>query len=52
MITITLIKRLEANRRPLPPPGAERRKVIWLRLVFDRDIPDHKQCFHCKIADN
>jgi glycerol-3-phosphate acyltransferase PlsY len=52
MITITLIKRLEANRRLLPHPGAERRKVIWLRLVFDRDIPDHKQWIHRKIADN
>jgi hypothetical protein len=52
MIAITLIKRLEANRRPLPPPGAECRKVIWLRLVFDRDIPDHKQWIHRKIADD
>ena len=42
MVAITLIKRLEANRRPLPPPGAERRQVIWLRLVYDRDIPDHR----------
>jgi glycerol-3-phosphate acyltransferase PlsY len=41
MVVITLIKRLEANRRPLPPPGAERRRVIVLRLFFDRDIADH-----------
>ena len=50
MIAITLVKRLEANRRPLPPPGAKRRKVIWLRLVFDRDIPNHKQWIHRKIT--
>ena len=42
MLVITLLKRLEANRRPLPPPGAERRRVIWLRLIYDRDIPDHR----------
>jgi glycerol-3-phosphate acyltransferase PlsY len=40
----------KANRRPLPPPGRERQKVIWLRLVFDRDIPDHKQWVHRKIS--
>ncbi len=50
MIAITLIKRLEANRRPLPPPGRERQKVIWLRLAFDRDIPDHKEWIHRKIS--
>ena len=49
MIAITLIKRLEANRRPLPPPGRERQKVIWLRLAFDRDIPDHKEWIDRKI---
>lgn len=42
MLILTLVKRLEANRRPLPPSGVERRRVIWLRLVFDRDIPDHR----------
>ena len=42
MLVITLIKRLEANRRPLPLDGHERRRVIWLRLIFDRDIPDHR----------
>jgi glycerol-3-phosphate acyltransferase PlsY len=42
MLIITLVKRLEANRRPLPPDGPERRRVIWLRLIYDRDIPDHK----------
>jgi glycerol-3-phosphate acyltransferase PlsY len=42
MLAITLVKRLEANRRPLPPPGVERRKVILRRLIFDRDIADHR----------
>ena len=42
VLLITLIKRLEANRRPLPAGRPERLKVIWLRLVFDRDIEDHQ----------
>jgi hypothetical protein len=42
MILITFLKRLEANRRPLPPPGAERRKVVLHRLFLDRDIGDHE----------
>jgi glycerol-3-phosphate acyltransferase PlsY len=42
MMLIALLKRLEANRRPLPPPGAERRNVIMRRLVLDRDITDHE----------
>jgi glycerol-3-phosphate acyltransferase PlsY len=52
MIAITLIKRLEANRRPLPPSGAKRRRIIWLRLIFDRDIPNHKEWIHRKIDEN
>lgn len=43
MVLITLIKRLEANRRPLPPPGLERRRVILRRLFLDRDIPSHRE---------
>lgn len=42
MLLLTLVKRLEANRRPLPPPGAERRRVLVRRLVLDRDISDHE----------
>lgn len=41
MLLLALAKRLEANRRPLPPPGPERRRVIFWRLIFDRDIPSH-----------
>ena len=41
MIVITALKRLEANRRPLPE-GPERWGVIWRRLWLDRDIEDHE----------
>lgn len=41
MLLITLIKRLEANRIPLPS-GAERQRVLIRRLLFDRDIRDGK----------
>jgi len=41
MIAITALKRLEANRRPLPP-GDARWDVIWRRLWLDRDIDDHQ----------
>jgi len=41
MLLLTLAKRLEANRRPLPPPGAERRGVILRRFFLDRDIASH-----------
>jgi glycerol-3-phosphate acyltransferase PlsY len=43
MLLLTLGKRLEANRRPLPSPGAERRRVILRRLLFDRDIASHSE---------
>lgn len=38
MLGITIAKRLEANRRPLPPPGPERRRVLLRRLLLDRDV--------------
>lgn len=38
MVLITVVKRLEANRLPLPPPGAERRQVLMRRFLFDRDV--------------
>ncbi|HID88051.1 MAG TPA: glycerol-3-phosphate acyltransferase [Anaerolineae bacterium] len=37
MLLITVVKRLEANRIPLPP-GAERRRVLVRRLLLDRDV--------------
>jgi glycerol-3-phosphate acyltransferase PlsY len=43
MVAITLIKRLEANRRPLPPAGSGRARVIVRRLLLDRDIANHKE---------
>ena len=43
MIVITVIKRLEANRRPLPSNPIERRKVILRRIFLDRDIQDQKR---------
>lgn len=43
MILLTLAKRIEANRRPLPPPGPERLKVILRRAFLDRDIAAHKE---------
>jgi glycerol-3-phosphate acyltransferase PlsY len=46
MLLLTLAKRLEANRRPLPPPGRERRKVILRRLFLDRDTASHKEWIH------
>ena len=42
VVIVTLLKRLEANRRPLPEAGPERRRMILLRLIFDRDILDHQ----------
>jgi glycerol-3-phosphate acyltransferase PlsY len=41
MLLLTLVKRLEANRRPLPLAGAERWRVILRRLILDRDIASH-----------
>jgi glycerol-3-phosphate acyltransferase PlsY len=38
ILLITVIKRLEANRQPLPPHGPERRRVLMNRFLFDRDV--------------
>lgn len=43
MLLLTLAKRLEANGRPLPPAGRERKHVLLRRLLLDRDIADHKE---------
>ncbi len=42
MLVITIVKRLEANRRPLPEEKKERKRVLFLRFFFDRDMNDHK----------
>jgi len=41
MLVLTLAKRVEANRRPLPPPGPDRLRVVLRRMLFDRDISSH-----------
>jgi glycerol-3-phosphate acyltransferase PlsY len=43
MILITLAKRLEADGRPLPPPGPERWKVCLRRAFLDRDSASHEE---------
>ncbi len=52
MVLITLAKRLEANRRPLPPPGLERRRVILRRLFLDRDISSHREWIRREPQEN
>ena len=42
MILIAVLKRLEANRAPLPK-GPERWPTIWRRIWLDRDIADHEE---------
>lgn len=37
MLVVTVLKRLEANRRPLPRDPALRRTVLWRRFWYDRD---------------
>jgi glycerol-3-phosphate acyltransferase PlsY len=43
MLVITIIKRLEANHRPLPQERRARRTVLLRRIFFDRDIASHKE---------
>jgi glycerol-3-phosphate acyltransferase PlsY len=43
MFLLAMIKRLEANRRPLPPPGSERKRALLRRLFLDRDILNHRE---------
>lgn len=38
MVLITVVKRLEANRLPLPSSGEERRRALRFRLLLDRDV--------------
>lgn len=49
MVVITILKRLEANRRPLPEEPEERRKVIVRRFFLDRDIASHKEWINRKL---
>lgn len=46
MTIITIIKRVEANQRPLPADPVERRKVILRRIFLDRDIQDQQAWIH------
>jgi glycerol-3-phosphate acyltransferase PlsY len=50
LLLLTVAKRLEANRRPLPPPGPERRRVLLRRLIWDRDIASHQDWLDRKPA--
>lgn len=43
MVFITVIKRLEANRLPLPQDPEERRRVLWRRLWLDRDVSHREE---------
>jgi acyl phosphate:glycerol-3-phosphate acyltransferase len=48
MFILTILKRLEANRRPLPVTGPDRWRVIFRRLLLDRDISNHKEWINRK----
>jgi glycerol-3-phosphate acyltransferase PlsY len=50
MILISALKRLEANRRPLPD-SPDRWAIIWRRLWLDRDLADHAQWLARRPAD-
>jgi hypothetical protein len=43
LLVITLIKRLEANRLPLPRDAREKRLVLLRRLWLDRDIESDRE---------
>ncbi len=42
MLLLTVTKRVEANRRPLPDSGPARRQVVLRRILHDRDIRSHQ----------
>ncbi|HEY59749.1 MAG TPA: glycerol-3-phosphate acyltransferase [Anaerolineae bacterium] len=48
ILVVTIIKRIEANRRQLPKQEPERRKVLLRRLIFDRDIKSHQEWINRK----
>jgi hypothetical protein len=37
MLAITIVKRLEVNRRRLPRDPVDRQTVLWRRFWLDRD---------------
>ncbi len=45
MLFLIVVKRLEANREPLPT-GPERKQVLLRRLLLDRDIEDWETWAH------
>jgi len=46
MVILTVVKRLEANRLPLPEDPKERRRVLWRRLWMDRDVARNEEWVH------
>jgi len=50
MILLTAVKRVEANRTPLPR-SSEKWAVVWRRLWLDRDIPSHEEWVARKPAE-
>lgn len=50
MLLLVAIKRLEANREPLPA-GSERWRVLLRRLLLDRDIDDWEAWAHRRPED-
>jgi glycerol-3-phosphate acyltransferase PlsY len=51
MLAITVLKRLEANRLPLPQNPAERRRVLLRRLFLDRDVPSRAAWMHRSLVN-
>jgi glycerol-3-phosphate acyltransferase PlsY len=49
MVIITIVKRLEANRRPLPEDPSKRKEIIVRRMFLDRDIASHKEWIDRKL---
>ncbi len=43
MVLLTLVKRLEGNRRPWPSSRQERLRVLIRRALLDRDITSHEE---------
>lgn len=42
VLLVAAIKRVEANRRPLPADQSERWRMLWRRAWLDRDVASHK----------